>query len=114
MLWSSTSTTGESPVCSSGGHWASLAAVEILRDHGEVDVILRGEAERSLVGLAEALGRGEEPASVPGIVFRGADGRVREGAVLPERLDVDEFPVGSDRSWGGARDATQAWHDRDY
>ncbi len=30
-----------------------------------------------------------------------------------EFLDVDEFPVGSDRSWGGARDAMHAWHDRD-
>ena len=30
-----------------------------------------------------------------------------------EFLDVDEFPVGTDRSWGGAREAVQAWHDRD-
>lgn len=28
-------------------------------------------------------------------------------------LDVDEFPKGNDRTWGGARDAMHAWQDRD-
>jgi anaerobic magnesium-protoporphyrin IX monomethyl ester cyclase len=75
-----------------GGHWASLAAREILRDHPAVDLILRGEAERSIVLLAEALQHDGPLADVPGIVLRDERGAVREGTVPPQRLDVDDFP----------------------
>jgi hypothetical protein len=75
-----------------GGHWASLAAAEILRDHPAVDLVLRGEAERSIVELAEALaGRGELP-DVPGIVWRDPPGSVREGTRPPERAPLDDLP----------------------
>ena len=30
-----------------------------------------------------------------------------------EFLDVDDFPQGTDRTWGGAREAMQSWHDTD-
>ena len=45
------------------------------------------------------------------------DRRVRTVAVdleqAAEFLDVDEFPEGSNRHWGGVRGAMDAWHERD-
>ncbi|MBI5491022.1 MAG: radical SAM protein [Deltaproteobacteria bacterium] len=74
-----------------GGHWASLAAGEVLRDHPAVDFILRGEAERSIVAFAAALSGEGDLDGVPGLVRRVADGALRESPVPPERLPLDEL-----------------------
>lgn len=52
-----------------------------------------------------------------GKVVSMGDRRVRTVAIslgeAGEFLDVDEFPEGSNRTWGGARDAMGAWQERD-
>jgi|GEM_PF-356253 len=75
-----------------GGHWASLAATEILRDHPAIDFILRGEAERSIVDLAEMLVGRRAPTEVPGLVGREAGGAVREWAPPAEFAALDALP----------------------
>ncbi|MBI5487671.1 MAG: cobalamin B12-binding domain-containing protein [Deltaproteobacteria bacterium] len=71
-----------------GGHWASVAAEPILRDHGSLDSILRGEAEDSLVTLADALHDGRPLDAIPGIVLRH-DGRTVLGPRPEKRVDLD-------------------------
>ena len=52
-----------------------------------------------------------------GKVVSMGERRVRTIAVdldqAAEFLDVDEFPVGTNRHWGGARGAMDTWHERD-
>ncbi|MBI5491197.1 MAG: cobalamin B12-binding domain-containing protein [Deltaproteobacteria bacterium] len=74
-----------------GGHWASLAADEILRDDQGIDSILQGEAEDSVVALAAALGGAADPAAVPGIVLR-RDGETLHGP-RPAKPDLASLPL---------------------
>jgi anaerobic magnesium-protoporphyrin IX monomethyl ester cyclase len=74
-----------------GGHWASVAAEPILRDHPTIDAILRGEAEDSLVQLADALRDGRPWDGIPGIVFRRGD-RTVLGPRPAKRIDLDALP----------------------
>ncbi|MBI5500888.1 MAG: B12-binding domain-containing radical SAM protein [Deltaproteobacteria bacterium] len=71
-----------------GGHWASVAAEPILRDHAALDSILRGEAEDSLVALAGALHDGGPLDAIPGIVFRSGGATV-QGPRPEKRTDLD-------------------------
>jgi anaerobic magnesium-protoporphyrin IX monomethyl ester cyclase len=57
-----------------GGHFATFAAREILRDFPEVSSVVRQEAEETMVSLARALEEGASLASVAGLCLRGADG----------------------------------------
>jgi anaerobic magnesium-protoporphyrin IX monomethyl ester cyclase len=60
--------------------------------HGCLDLGVTGEAEMSLPGLLEAFMAGEEPADVPGVVFRRGD----EVVVTPPAglvQDVDDVPL---------------------
>ena len=74
-----------------GGHWAALAAEEILRDHEAIDSVIQGEAEEAVVTLAEELARGGDLAIVPGIVCRAADG-FTYGPRPVKLADLDELP----------------------
>ena len=85
-----------------GGHWASVAAESILRDQPTLDAILRGEAEDSLVQLADALRDGGPWDGIPGIVLRRAD-RTVLGPRPVKRADLDALPF-------PARDGTPHRH----
>lgn len=52
-----------------GGHFASLAASNLLTEFGELDSILQGEAERSVVELARRLRDNNSLRDIPGIVL---------------------------------------------
>jgi radical SAM superfamily enzyme YgiQ (UPF0313 family) len=67
-----------------GGHFATFAYKEILRDLPELDSIVRHEAEETIVELADALGRGATPdelARISGMVVRGG----QDGLLVPRR-----------------------------
>jgi len=75
-----------------GGHFASCAAAELLRDYPQLDLVVIHEGERTLAELAD-LPRWtpETLAGVRGIVFRGGDGIV----TTPPRgivEDLDTLP----------------------
>lgn len=57
-----------------GGHFATFAALEVLRDFPEVDSIVRQEAELTMVALAKAIEAGDELARIPGLALRDAAG----------------------------------------
>ncbi|MDH5491666.1 MAG: B12-binding domain-containing radical SAM protein [Myxococcales bacterium] len=84
-----------------GGHFASCAATELLRDNPALDLIVLHEAERSLVELAALGGSMLERASeVPGVVFRQGEGS-RTSSARASLSDLDSLPF-PDRS-GPAR-----------
>lgn len=74
-----------------GGHFATCAAEELLARHPELDVIVAHEGERTLVELADALGRGQDLGGVAGLVLR--DGQ-SVCVTAPRRVleDLDELP----------------------
>ena len=77
-----------------GGHFASVAAEELLTHAPELDSILVGEAEGSIVQLGEALAARADLAGVSGIVLR-RDGRLERGPNNVKELDLDtlSWPV---------------------
>ncbi len=78
-----------------GGPHASMAAEDTLAHLGELDLVVRGEGELTIVELCRALptGRGPEVlARVDGLVFRGKDGRVTAARPRQPILDLDQLP----------------------
>ncbi|MDY6907466.1 MAG: radical SAM protein [Chloroflexota bacterium] len=73
-----------------GGPHVTFLPEETLRQHPEVDVVVRGEGERTLVELLRCLERGQEPGDVSGLALR------RDGDVVltPTRgpIDVNDLP----------------------
>ncbi len=76
-----------------GGHFATCAATELLRDHPALDLIVQHEAEHSLVELAalgsQLVARGHE---VPGVVFR-AGGEVLASPLRRANEALDALPT---------------------
>lgn len=56
-----------------GGHFATFACTELLRDFAELDSIVRQEGEETLVSLVRALELDLPLAEIPGLAFRHAD-----------------------------------------
>lgn len=65
-----------------GGHFATFAHAEILRDHPAIDSVVRHEGEQTLVELHERLAAGtplHAAPLVPGLVVRAPDGTALPG-----------------------------------
>jgi anaerobic magnesium-protoporphyrin IX monomethyl ester cyclase len=74
-----------------GNHHATFNARKILKKYPSVDIIVRGEGERTITELVECLRQGEELRDVLGITFR----RGSEIAATPDRpliQDLDSLP----------------------
>lgn len=74
-----------------GGHGASFVHQEILENNPFVDLVIRGEAERSLRALLES----PEPSEwirTPNLSFR-TDGRIVANATGPGESDLDKAPL---------------------
>lgn len=74
-----------------GGHFATFAAAELLRDFPALDSICRQEAEETLVALARALATGAAWQNIPGVVARDRDGSARF-AQMPAPPDLSQLP----------------------
>jgi hypothetical protein len=82
-----------------GGHFATLNAEELLRDVPGIDAVVRFGGEAALVALLRD-GLGGDLARVPGLVYRGGAGAIRNGAapaldLLPRTFaeDGDAAPL---------------------
>jgi anaerobic magnesium-protoporphyrin IX monomethyl ester cyclase len=73
-----------------GGHFATFACAELLRDFHELDSIVRQEGEHTLVSLASAVQGGRPLGDIPGLAFR-ADSRVVHTG-LPALPDLAALP----------------------
>ena len=74
-----------------GGHFATFAAREILRDFPEVDSICRQEAEQTLVSLVRALEAQSPISAIGGVAHRDARGEVEVGC-HPSLPDLATLP----------------------
>lgn len=73
-----------------GGQYSNLKFDQIMRDHRFVDFIIRGDAEFALPELLDKLDTGGDPGTVPNVVFRDRDGRLRLTQIA--YIDLDQNP----------------------
>lgn len=73
-----------------GGHYATFQADFVLSDFPEVDAIVLGEGEHTLLKLLES-GR-ERLASVANIAYRGGDGSVQRTEQATGISNIDSYP----------------------
>ena len=93
-----------------GGVYPTYHWRDVLENEPALDVVVRGEGERTATLLAQALARGEDLAGVPGLAYRRPDGRIVETGQAEMILDLDQCRVGwelidHDRYsyWGGMK-----------
>ena len=73
-----------------GGYFPTMMAEELLRELPRVDSVILGEAEYTLVQLADTLQNGQDWKNVAGVVSRSEKG-VRSNPCTPEE-DIDQLP----------------------
>jgi radical SAM superfamily enzyme YgiQ (UPF0313 family) len=76
-----------------GPHVSALAE-QTLAEYPGPDGVMRGEYERTVLRLADALAAGDDPAAVPGVTWRGDDGVT--SAPPAELEDPDTWPFVSE------------------
>ena len=75
-----------------GGYHATFTSENILRNYAFIDYLIRGEGERSFVGLLDAIEKDEIPSEIPGISFLKEGILVSNDFELIEDLDSLPFP----------------------
>ena len=76
-----------------GGHFATCAADEILRDNPAVDAIVIHEGEKAIVELADLCQTKPKTLSgVLGLVYRRSDGTIVRTPPRPAERDLDNLP----------------------
>ncbi len=79
------------PVVLGGPHAISFHAA-ILDECPEVDIVVPGEAERTLADLVDRLSQGAAYDDLPGLLYRGADGQIVNTGPAPALKNLDELP----------------------
>lgn len=74
-----------------GGPHASFFATETLKGCRELDVVCKGEGEKTMLELAQAVERKESLSNVKGIVFHSGD-NIMETTPQPWIKDLDSLP----------------------
>ncbi len=75
-----------------GNHHATFNAERILRKYSSVDIVARGEGEKTVVELADCLKNGEDLKKVRGINFRN-EGKMVSTPDQPLIEDLDSLPL---------------------
>jgi len=76
-----------------GGPHVTFLPEQTLAEHPAIDVVARGEGERTLPALLAALDGGGDLADIPGLAFRGPDGAVVDTGIAPAIDDLDGLAV---------------------
>lgn len=76
-----------------GGVFPTYHYREVLAEQHQVDIVVRGEGEETVLRVVDALAQGADLAAVEGIAFR-RDGRVVATAPAPMITDLDNYRVG--------------------
>ena len=74
-----------------GGHFPTFAAADLLRDCAALDSVVRGEGELTLLELVQQLDAPDTWDTILGLSFR-RDGRVLETPARPLIADLDSLP----------------------
>lgn len=77
-----------------GGVHPTFCYQDMLKDHGDVDYVVRGEGEETFPELLECLAAGDDPGKVKGIAFRDG-GEIVATPPRPFIQDLDVLP----RAW---------------
>ena len=77
-----------------GGHFPTFAAADLLRDYPALDSVVRGEGELTLLELMQRLDSPETWRAILGLSFR-RDGRIVENPPRPLIADLDSLPFPS-------------------
>ena len=83
---------GRRPLLVIGGPHATFLAREILERCPWVDAVAAGEAEETVLELAERLEAGRPLSGIPGLFMRDGDGRVAAPPPRGPPADLDRFP----------------------
>lgn len=75
-----------------GGPHPTVLESEIMHRFSEFDVLVRGEAEQTIVPLLDALDSGADLSAIPGISYREGS-RVCRSAIDGGVMDVDRLPM---------------------
>jgi hypothetical protein len=73
-----------------GGHVPTFCYEELLRDVPGLDSVVRHDGEETLSAMLDALGRGESPKGIPGLVWRDGD-EIVVGPVRAAAHDLDSI-----------------------
>ena len=76
-----------------GGVFPTYHYREVLAEQPQIDIVVRGEGEETVLRVVAALAQGADLAAVEGIAFRH-DGRVVATAPAPMITDLDNYRVG--------------------
>jgi anaerobic magnesium-protoporphyrin IX monomethyl ester cyclase len=74
-----------------GNHYATFNADRILGKYPSVDVVVRGEAEETIVELAHCIAKGKELKGIRGLTFR-ENGKITATANQPQVKDLNTLP----------------------
>jgi len=74
-----------------GGHFPTFTAAELLRDNAALDSVVRGEGEYTLLELVQKLDAPEAWATIQGLSFR-RDSQIRDNPPRPLIADLDSLP----------------------
>ena len=75
-----------------GGYYATMNAERILQKYPQVDYIIKGEGEYSMLSLVQAMESGGNLKNVGGLVYR-EDGKIKYGKEEELILDLDDLPI---------------------
>ena len=75
-----------------GGPHPTVLESEVMHRFSEFDVLVRGEAEETIVPLLDALDSGKDLSAIPGISYREGS-RVCRSAIDGGVMDVDRLPM---------------------
>lgn len=76
-----------------GGPHPTLTADDILRNVPEIDLVIRGEGERSFLDLIRTIDKKEDLGCVKGLSFRNKNGQVIHNPSQEPIQDLDKLPM---------------------
>ncbi len=82
------------PIVAAGGIHATSLPEEVLDRHPEIDIVVIGEGEQTMLDLCRAVeGGGEiDYYAIPGLAFRGSTGEIKKSPPRPLLTDLDSLP----------------------
>jgi anaerobic magnesium-protoporphyrin IX monomethyl ester cyclase len=75
-----------------GGQHATFSSLELFSDVPELDSIIRGEGEQTIVEVASSLSQGEDLTGIKGVYFRNREGEIVKNPDRPAIEDLDSLP----------------------
>ena len=76
-----------------GGHYPTIKKVEILKENKNIDMVVYGEGERTIVELVEAIEGKKNLKEVNGLIYRNKEGKIIKNKKRDLVTDLDSLPL---------------------